>query len=108
MTDTPKTIQDLDEMRVRVIKAAQGCHWSGPIPEYDPELALARAIREADEAAGLTLVLGFNPSTPPHQAVRDAVPLVLYFASRQDADEFVAVVQEAKPGMIGVPVREGK
>ncbi|BCH33256.1 hypothetical protein MesoLjLc_51860 [Mesorhizobium sp. L-8-10] len=29
----------------------------------------------------------------------ETLPLVLYFATDQDRDEFVAAVQEAKPGM---------
>ena len=29
----------------------------------------------------------------------ESLPLVLYFATDQDRDEFVAAVQEAKPGM---------
>lgn len=30
----------------------------------------------------------------------ETLPLVLYFATKQDRDEFVAAVQEAKPGMV--------
>lgn len=32
--------------------------------------------------------------------IANTVPLVLYFGNRQDADEFVELVREAKPGLI--------
>lgn len=38
--------------------------------------------------------------TAPLEEVAGLVPLVLYFGSREDADGFVAAVEEAKPGMI--------
>lgn len=38
--------------------------------------------------------------TAPVEEVAGLVPLVLYFGSRDDADGFIADVQEAKPGMI--------
>lgn len=38
--------------------------------------------------------------TAPVEDVDGLVPLVLYFGSREDADGFIADVQEAKPGMI--------
>lgn len=36
---------------------------------------------------------------PPVEALNGAVPLVLYFGNEKDRDEFVALVQEAKPGL---------
>lgn len=35
----------------------------------------------------------------PHAGIKDTYPLILYFDSKTDANEFVALVQEAKPGM---------
>lgn len=32
--------------------------------------------------------------------LEDSLPLCLYFASKQDREEFVSAVREAKPGMI--------
>jgi len=34
------------------------------------------------------------------QRLDDSLPLCLYFSSKEDREEFVAAVQEAKPGMI--------
>jgi hypothetical protein len=52
------------------------------------------------DGAGLSIVTGFDTSNAPHPAVRDCVPLVLYFATRADADEMTAAVKEWKPGMV--------
>lgn len=35
----------------------------------------------------------------PHAGIKDTYPLILYFDSKADANAFVALVQEAKPGM---------
>lgn len=40
----------------------------------------------------------------PHDAVADAEPLVCYFKSAQDRDEFIQAMQEAMPGMSAVAV----
>jgi hypothetical protein len=32
--------------------------------------------------------------------LKDAIPIVLYFKTRADADEFIALIQEAKPGLV--------
>lgn len=34
------------------------------------------------------------------ESLKDTLPLVLYFGSEADREEFVAIVHEAKPGMI--------
>lgn len=35
----------------------------------------------------------------PHEGVKGLYPLILYFGSREEADEFTDLVQQAKPGM---------
>lgn len=127
---TPKTIAELDEMRARAMHpmawstdapwSFRGMQANGQSEEVTADkwwernkgirsntLAAARAIRYADAAAGLTTVHGFGSSVAPHEAVKDCYPLVLYFPAKADADEFVALIQEAKPGMVAVEVTEG-
>lgn len=43
-------------------------------------------------------------ATPPVDDVRDCIPLVLFWATKEDADEFKAIVLEAKPGLIAKTV----
>lgn len=35
----------------------------------------------------------------PHPGVEGAAPLILYFSTKADRDEFVAIIHEAKPNM---------
>jgi phage FluMu protein Com len=39
-------------------------------------------------------------STAPIPELEGTYPVVLYFGNEEDRDEFMAIVQEAKPGMI--------
>lgn len=38
----------------------------------------------------------------PHDAVKGMVPVIAYFGSEADRDEFIAAVQEVKPDMRAV------
>ena len=40
----------------------------------------------------------------PHEAVQDSKPLILYFPTDEDRDEFIKVVYAAKPDMTSVKV----
>ncbi|MBX9635198.1 MAG: hypothetical protein K2X44_09475 [Magnetospirillum sp.] len=40
----------------------------------------------------------------PHDAVANSEPLICYFATEQDRDEFIQAMQEAMPSMRAVPV----
>lgn len=39
------------------------------------------------------------PDPPPIKALNDKFPVVLYFENDTDREEFIQVVQQAKPGM---------
>lgn len=40
----------------------------------------------------------------PHDAVSNSEPLICYFATAKDRDEFIQAMQEAMPSMKAVPV----
>ena len=38
----------------------------------------------------------------PHDSVKDLEPVILYFQTREDRDEFIAAIMEAKPNLKAV------
>ena len=40
-----------------------------------------------------------NYTKPPHEEIKGTVPLVMYFGSEKDRDEFVAVIRKELPGL---------
>lgn len=38
------------------------------------------------------------------KSLEDTRPLILYFGTEQDREEFIALVREAKPGMVARPM----
>lgn len=36
--------------------------------------------------------------------LEDTKPMILYFGSEQDREEFIAIVREVKPGMVAKPI----
>lgn len=54
--------------------------------DYSPEIARLQAENKT-----------LREALYPHEGIKDCYPLILYFATRQEADEFVNLVQQVKP-----------
>ena len=76
--------------KMRAADAASGLRPSGRTPLYPEDY---EAFADAALAA-----------LRPHDAVQDSKPLILYFPTDEDRDEFIKVVYAAKPDMRSVKV----
>lgn len=70
---------------------------------YDVDLNIDLAglfgFTTAEYAAVLDELKRLNEALFPRPEIKDAASLILYFDDKNERDEFVALVQEAKPGM---------
>lgn len=56
-------------------------------------------LRQGDPVSDLMAFVMAEKGRAADPALADTLPLVLYFGTKEDREEFVAVVREAKPGM---------
>ena len=62
-------------------------------------LQMDALLRQGDPVADLMAFVMAEKGRSADAALEDTLPLVLYFGTKEDREEFVAVVREAKPGM---------
>ena len=67
------------------------------------DIAVAEAFKTGFEQA----VSGGKELTRKVPQLKDAIPLVLYFADAKDRQEFADMIHEAKPHMVECKVPEG-
>ncbi|PZU95522.1 MAG: hypothetical protein DI527_00505 [Chelatococcus sp.] len=91
----------------------------GSIQHFGTPLTYAWAMgkrlggyRTADEARNAVAVEASRQLlsiAPPDPALAGKLPVVLYFATDADRDEFIAIIKEAKPGLVTrKPDQEGR
>lgn len=62
-------------------------------------LQIDAMLRQGDPVSDLMAFVMAETGRSADPALEDTLPLVLYFGTKEDREEFVAVVREAKPGM---------
>lgn len=68
--------------------------WWGELSRRGDPIRRPNLVREAFKAA-------WEAVLTPDPSLRSSVPIVMFFATKAEADEFVELVQEAKPNMRG-------
>lgn len=64
------------------------------------EMALNALLRQGDPVEDLMAFVIAETGRAADPALKDSLPLCLYFGNAQDRDEFVALIREAKPGLV--------
>ena len=62
-------------------------------------LQMDAMLRQGSAVDDLMAFVAAEKGRSADPALEDTLPLVLYFGTKEDREEFVAVVREAKPGM---------
>jgi hypothetical protein len=77
------------------------CAFVACLGETDPRgrEAVGETVIEALAGAGYTIVQVW-----PHEAVKGLKPLVVYFGSKEDREEFISAIHEAKPNVRTIKV----
>lgn len=57
-------------------------------------------LRQGNPVEDLMAFVAAEQGRAADRSLEDTMPLVLYFGDEQDRDEFISLIQAAKPGMI--------
>lgn len=90
--------QTIGDTFISVHCPADGKPWSRARAERISD-AVTNAIAEA-ERRGFELAVEGGKEAAGKMMPGNSRPVVLYFGSDQDCDEFIAIVREAKPGLV--------
>lgn len=68
------------------------------------KIAQDRMLRQHSAVDTLVAFVNSEKGRAADNALEDTLPLILYFGTERDREEFMAIVREAKPGMIARPM----
>jgi hypothetical protein len=68
--------------------------------EFYQRMGRNAMLRQGDPVDELVAFVIAERGRAADERLDDTLPLCLYFGSKADRDEFVALVREAKPGMV--------
>jgi hypothetical protein len=63
------------------------------------KLQMDAILRQGDPVEDLVAFVQAEKGRAADERLKDTMPLILYFASERDREEFIALVREAKPNM---------
>jgi hypothetical protein len=76
--------------------------------EFYQQMQRNGMLRQGNPVEDLMAFVAAEQGRAADLSLEDTMPLVLYFGSEEDRSEFIALVHEAKPGMIAKRMPGGR